>query len=78
MFGMGLLKKDPFPRWSNILSAAWMGFLFLVLGTAMVVWSEQYIDTSLAALMAAFEPVMVVIFVWGIQKGNQILKLFWV
>jgi drug/metabolite transporter (DMT)-like permease len=65
---IGFLKKDPLPQWQNIKSAVGMGFLFLVMGTAMVVWAEQFIDTGLAALMAAFEPVMVVLFVWLLDK----------
>jgi drug/metabolite transporter (DMT)-like permease len=65
---IGFIKKDPLPQWQNVKSAAGMGFLFLVMGTAMVVWAEQYIDTGLAALMAAFEPVMVVLFVWLLDK----------
>ena len=64
MAAIGFVKKDPLPQWQNVKSAAVMGFLFLVMGTAMVVWAEQFIDTGLAALMAAFEPVMVVFFVW--------------
>jgi drug/metabolite transporter (DMT)-like permease len=68
MAGIGYLKKDPIPETKQFISAAWMGFLFLVMGTAMVVWAEQYIDTGLAALMASFEPVMVVIFVWQLEK----------
>lgn len=68
MAGIGFFKKDALPSIRNLLSAAWMGFLFLVMGTAMLVWAEQYIDTGLAALMAAFEPVMVVIFVWSLDK----------
>jgi len=68
MAGIGYLKKDPVPETKQFISAAWMGFLFLVMGTAMVVWAEQYIDTGLAALMASFEPVMVVIFVWQLEK----------
>jgi len=71
---IGFLKKDPLPALKNVFSAAWMGFLFLVMGTAMVVWAEQYIDTGLAALLAAFEPVMVVIFVWGLDKRKPDLK----
>jgi drug/metabolite transporter (DMT)-like permease len=65
---LGFIKKNALPSLINILHAAWMGFLFLVMGTALVVWAEQYIDTGLAALMAAFEPVMVVIFVWSLDK----------
>ena len=65
---IGFLKKDPLPQWQNVKSAVGMGFLFLVMGTAMVVWAEQFIDTGLAALMAAFEPVVVVLFVWLLDK----------
>jgi drug/metabolite transporter (DMT)-like permease len=71
---IGFIKKDPLPQWQNVKSAAGMGFLFLVMGTAMVVWAEQYIDTGLAALMAAFEPVMVVLFVWLLDKRKPYPK----
>jgi drug/metabolite transporter (DMT)-like permease len=48
-------------QWKNGLLA---GFLFLALGTGLVVWSEQYIDTGLVALFVAFEPLVIVMMVW--------------
>ncbi|MCO6480143.1 MAG: EamA family transporter [Phaeodactylibacter sp.] len=45
-------------------SAARMGFLFLTLGTGGTVWAEQWVDTGIAALIIAFQPLMVVFMLW--------------
>ncbi len=44
--------------------AARMGFLFLTLGTGGTVWAEQWVDTGIAALIIAFQPLMVVFMLW--------------
>ncbi len=54
-------------HWRN----AWLtGTLFLGLGTGLVVWAEQYIESSMAALLVAFEPLLVVLLLWGL-KGKR-------
>ena len=42
MAAIGFVKKDPLPQWQNVKSAAVMGFLFLVMGTAMVVCQPTF------------------------------------
>ncbi|MFZ4426113.1 MAG: EamA family transporter [Saprospiraceae bacterium] len=65
LFAYASVLGIPLPtvrQWRNGLLA---GFLFLTLGTGLVVWSEQYIDTGLAALFVAFEPLVIVMMVWA-------------
>ena len=45
-------------------AAGRMGFLFLTLGTGGTVWAEQWVDTGIAALIIAFQPLMVVFMLW--------------
>jgi drug/metabolite transporter (DMT)-like permease len=69
LFAYATVMGSPLPtarQWKNSLLA---GFLFLALGTGLVVWSEQYIDTGLAALFVAFEPLVIVMMVWA-RRGQ--------
>jgi drug/metabolite transporter (DMT)-like permease len=51
-------------QWQN---AAWVGVTLLSFGTGLVVWAEQYIDTGMAALFVAFEPLVVVLLLWQMR-----------
>ena len=54
--------RRPSPRqWKN---AAVSGVMFLTIGTGGIVWSEQYIASGMAALMAAFQPLLIVLLMW--------------
>ena len=57
-------------------AAGRMGFLFLVLGTGGTVWAEQWVDTGIAALIIAFQPLMVVFMMWMLfakRPGTMVL-----
>ena len=58
------LQGAPAPSPRQWGSAARMGFLFLTLGTGGTVWAEQWVDTGIAALIIAFQPLMVVFMLW--------------
>lgn len=68
VFTLFLGKKSPSPKqWFH----AWIaGTLFLSIGTGGVVWAEQYIDSSMAALMIGAEPLVITILLWQL-KGNR-------
>lgn len=59
--------------WRNALFA---GVLLLGMGTGGVVWAMQWVDTGIAALIVAFEPLLVVLLLWpmrGQRPGGRSL-----
>lgn len=64
LLGLTLLQGKPWPTPEQWKYGAITGVMFLAVGTGLVVWAEQYIDTGLAALFVAFEPLIIVLMVW--------------
>lgn len=62
-----LALGTPSPSLRNWAYAALSGLLFLAIGVGGVVWAEQYIDSSMAALMIGAEPVIIVLLMWWIK-----------
>jgi len=54
-------------HWRNGMFA---GVLLLGVGTGGVVWAMQWVDTGIAALIVAFEPLLVVLLLW-IMRGQR-------
>lgn len=55
------------PTRANWKAAAIVGVLLFPLGNGVVVWSETRIDSGLAALLVATEPLWIVLLVWLVQ-----------
>lgn len=70
LYGGATLRKIPAPSLAQWKNAAWAGLMFMALGTGLVVWAEQWVDTGMAALLVAFEPLVVVILLW-IMRGQR-------
>lgn len=68
LFTLSIGKKFPSPKnWFH----SWIaGTLFLSVGTGGVVWAEQFIDSSIAALMIGAEPLVITLLLWQL-KGNK-------
>jgi drug/metabolite transporter (DMT)-like permease len=64
LYGFTSLQGAPRPRAREVRNAVAMGILFLSFGTGAVVWAEQFIDTSLAALIIAFDPLLIMALMW--------------
>ncbi len=61
----------------QLKNAAIAGFLFLAVGNGVVVWALSYVDSGLAALTIASQPLIVLLLLWIIE--NKRIKLFsWV
>ncbi|MEM9525077.1 MAG: EamA family transporter [Bacteroidota bacterium] len=60
-------------QWLNALS---IGVLFLSVGTGAVVWAQQWIPTSTTALIISFEPLVVMLMLWGFFANRPPLKAF--
>ena len=61
----------------QLKNAAIAGFLFLAIGNGVVVWALAYVDSGLAALTIASQPLIVLLLLWILE--NRRIKLFsWV
>lgn len=61
----------------QLKNAAIAGFLFLAIGNGVVVWALSYVDSGLAALTIASQPLIVLLLLWIIE--NKRIKFFsWV
>lgn len=69
-----LLLGTPSPSLRNWAYAALSGLLFLSIGVGGVVWAEQYIDSSMAALMIGAEPVVIVLLMWWVRSEKPSLN----
>jgi len=52
------------------------GFVFLGLGTGGAIWSLNYVDTGLTALIIAGEPLIIVLMLWVVRKSMPSVKVF--
>lgn len=55
----GLLTRQPWPSWKEIGWASLIGWFLLIGGNGLVVWSEQYISSGMAALLVGSLPLWV-------------------
>lgn len=60
-------------QWGN---ATIQGILFLAVGVGAVVWAQQYIPTSTTALIISFEPLLVMLLMWGWLRSRPPNKAF--
>ena len=70
LFVFRLLSGDPWPRKNEWRSSAIIGLFLLVLGNGGVVWAEQMVPSSLAALMVGTVPLWMII-INSIQPGGH-------
>lgn len=66
-------RRPTVRQWVN---AGLIGVLFLSVGTGGVVWAQQYIPTSMAALIISFEPLVVMLMMWGFLSSRPPTRAF--
>lgn len=74
MYLVASAMKMPKPtavQWKN---AAVSGFLFLVTGTGALIWTLQYVDTGIASLIVALEPLIIVLLLWKMRQQKPKFK----
>lgn len=65
LYGISFLTGDKTrPTAQNWRNAGYMGVMFLSIGVGGVVWAQQWVDTSMAALLVAFQPLLIMILLW--------------
>ena len=70
LFIWGKLQGQPWPSWRDWKNTTIIGFFFLTIGVGGVVWAVQFVDTGIASLVVAFEPLLVILLMW-ILKGKR-------
>ncbi len=65
------------PTRENWIAGAIVGALFFLVGHGSLHWAEQYVDSGLAALLIATEPMFILVLAWmlGQQKISRISAL---
>ena len=63
----GAAKPQPL-HWRN---AAVVGVLLLIVGNGGVVWAEQTVDSGIAALLVATEPIWIVMLAWLLFREKR-------
>lgn len=77
LYAISLFRGDQMPptreQWGN---ASLMGIMFLTVGVGCVVWGQQWVDTSMAAMLVAFQPLLVMFIMWGVFNNRPPNKAF--
>lgn len=77
MYGYTLLRGDrTLPTRRHFVNSGIIGLLLLGIGTGAVVWAQQYVPTSTTSLIIAFEPLVVMLMMWGILRERPATKAF--
>lgn len=77
VYGLYLLAKNKSKATiEEIKNSIIAGFVFLGLGTGGAIWSLYYIDTGLAALIIAGEPLIIVLMLWVFRKRMPASRVF--
>jgi drug/metabolite transporter (DMT)-like permease len=77
MLAFAWFNKHTLPSREEIRNAAIVGFLLLVVGNGCVVWAQQYIASSITALIITIEPVWVVLLLWMRSRENKPTTIVW-
>ncbi len=68
LFLFTLWQSGKWPNLRQWLNAGLIGVLFLSIGTGATVWAQQFIPTSLTALIVSFDPLIIMFFMWTLLR----------
>ena len=71
-----LVGAKGMPSFRQLANASLIGVLFLTFGTGAVVWAQQWVPTSTAALIISFEPLLVMLMMWVLFHDRPPAKAF--
>lgn len=71
IYGWARWRGAPRPTGRNWRAAAIIGALMMLVGNGGVVWAEQRVDSGLAALLIATEPLWIVMLFWLRPGGTR-------
>ncbi|MFN3394151.1 MAG: EamA family transporter [Candidatus Thermochlorobacter sp.] len=77
MYLFTAISGSPAPRAEHWRSASILGALMLFIGNGCVVWAEQHISSSVAALLITTEPLWIVLLQWLALGGKTPTAGIW-
>lgn len=64
LYAWGSWRGERSPTRKQWINGAIIGLLFLTVGTGAIVWALQWIDTGIAALLVASDPLLIMLLLW--------------
>lgn len=74
LYSLGQLFGQSKGTWTHWKNASISGVMFLATGTGAMIWAEQFIASGMLALMAAFQPLLIILLIWqmdGRKPSNR-------
>lgn len=72
-----IFYKPVLPSPKEFMNACIAGFVFLGLGTGGAIWSLNFLDTGLTALIISGEPLIILLMLWVINQKRPPKQAFW-
>ncbi len=76
LFVVSLLFGAEWPKWEHWKSAALMGMFFFFIGNGGAVWALNYLDSGIAALIIASQPLVTVLLMWAMLHKKPSSQTF--
>ena len=73
LLGMARMVEPVRPTKKQIINCGIAGIVLFSIGNGMAVWSLQYIDSGVSALMISLQPLIVALMMWGWKKEKPTL-----
>lgn len=76
LYGYCILTGKKSPTRIQVQNTFFAGLFLFAIGNGFVVWALQYVDSGIAALVVAFEPLIVVLMMWKMKNEKPTLNIW--
>lgn len=76
LYGYCLLMGKKSPTQAQVKNALFAGLFLFAMGNGLVVWALQFVDSGIAALVVAFEPLVVVLMMWKMKNEKPTANIW--
>ena len=76
LYGYCMLIGKKSPTRTQVQNTFFAGLFLFAMGNGLVVWALQYVDSGIAALVVAFEPLIVVLMMWKMKNEKPTANIW--